>query len=422
MMKSVMQIDGKGKVGDVIKGQEPSLSETMALDVRVELIRSLVPIALEAVGEALDQEVVRLAGGRYERKGSQGGRCRWGRQGGSVYLGEQKVSLSVPRVRDVRSSREVSLSTYQRFREPSRIDESSLTKVLKGLSCRDYEGCAETVPQAFGVSASSISRRFKRASAKKLRQLSERDLSSYDIVGVFFDGKTFGDDEMIIALGVTLTGEKVVLGFVQTATENEKVCTAFLKGLIDRGLSLERGLLVVIDGAKGLRKAVTNVFSDRAAVQRCQWHKRENIVSYLSKGQQTTFRRKLQAAYERPTYEKAKRALKRIRDELGLLNQSAVVSLDEGFEETLTLHRLGVFNVLGRALKTTNAIENVNALVQRRTGKVTCWRNSDQKHRWLATALLDIEPRLHKLAGYHHLPKLRTALQVHLKNVLEKVA
>jgi putative transposase len=421
-MKSVMQIDGKGKVGDVIKGQALSLSETMALDVRVELIRSLVPIALEAVSEALDQEVVRLAGGRYERKGGQGGLCRWGRQGGSVYLGEQKVSLSVPRVRDVRSSREVSLSTYQRFHEPSRIDESSLMKVLKGLSCRDYEGCAEAVPEAFGVSASSISRRVKRASAKKLCQLSERDLSSYDMVGIFFDGKTFGDDEMVIALGVTLTGEKVVLGFVQTATENEKVCTAFLKGLIDRGLSLESGLLVVIDGAKGLRKAVTNVFSDRAAVQRCQWHKRENIVSYLSKGQQSTFRRKLQAAYERPTYEKAKRALKRIRDELSLLNQSAVASLDEGFEETLTLHRLGVFNVLGRALKTTNAIENVNALVQRRTGKVTCWRNSDQKHRWLATALLDIEPRLHKLAGYHHLPQLRTALQMHLKNVLEKVA
>ncbi len=215
---------------------------------------------------------------------------------------------------------------------------------------------------------------------------------------------------MVIALGVTIQGEKVVLGFVQTATENERVCSAFLRSLLDRGLNVDRGILCVMDGAKGLRKAVDKVFGTKAAVQRCQWHKRENVVRYLSKSQQPVFRRKLQRAYDQPTYGQAKTALKKVRAELGLLNQSAVASLDEGLEETLTLHRLGLFKELGRSFKTTNCIENLNSMIGDRTRKVDRWRNSEQKHRWLATAILDIEPRFRKVPAYRQLPRLRAAL------------
>jgi transposase-like protein len=314
------------------------------------------------------------------------------------------------------------LSTYQGLRQPRRAEEAALRKVLKGLSCRDYEACVEPVAETFGLAPSSLSRRFKRASARKLAELQERDLSHYDLVGLFLDGKTFGDDEMLIALGVTLSGEKVVLGFVQTATENEPVCTSFLRGLVERGLAYDQGLLVVMDGAKGLRKAVDKVLGKKAAVQRCHWHKRENVLGYLPGGLKPAFKRKLTAAYEKPTYAAAKAALKRIRGELAEVNASAAASLDEGLEETLTLHRLGLFQELGRSFKTTNCIENLNALVGQRTGKVDCWRNADQKHRWLATTLLDIEPRLRKVSGYKHLLRLRAALQLHAKGTLDKVA
>ena len=124
-----------------------------------------------------------------------------------------------------------------------------------------------------------------------------------------------------------------------------------------------------------------------------------------------TFRRKLQAAYEEPTDEKAKRALGKIRAELRLLNASAVGSLDEGLEETLTLHRLGVFAELGTSLKTTNALESIHARVESRTAKVDHWKNSEQKQRWLATALLDLEPRLRRIRNYRALPLLREALR-----------
>ena len=202
-----------------------------------------------------------------------------------------------------------------------------------------------------------------------------------------------------------------MLGFVETGTENERVVTAFLRELVERGLRYKEGLLCVIDGAKGLRAAVERVFGACALVQRCQWHKRENVVSYLPKGQQAQMRRRLQAAYEQPTYEGATATLARLRKGLRLMNQSAARSLDEGLQETLTLHRLGVFPTLGSSLKTTNCLESIMALVGQRTDKVDRWRNSDQKQRWVASALLDIEPRLRRIKGYRHLPVLRAALR-----------
>ncbi|HSG20720.1 MAG TPA: transposase, partial [Burkholderiaceae bacterium] len=252
-MRSVVQVGANGK-GRRQAGGTATNAERPAIDARAELIQALIPIGLEAVNELLQQEVVCL-GGRYSRGGGQGGYARWGRQPGSVYLGDHNVVVTVPRVRDLGRGREVPLASYQALGRPRRAEDAALLKLLKGLSCRDYEACVEPAAETFGLAPSSLSRRFKRASAKRLAELAERDLSDHDLVALFLDGKTFGDDQMVIALGVTLEGQKVVLGFVQTATENERACSAFLRGLVDRGLKIEAGLLCVIDGAKGLRKA-----------------------------------------------------------------------------------------------------------------------------------------------------------------------
>jgi len=139
------------------------------------------------------------------------------------------------------------------------------------------------------------------------------------------------------------------------------------------------------------------------------------VLSYLVKEHQETFRRKLQRAYQEPTYEKAKAALMKVKKELSLINESAVRSLEEGLEETLTLHRLGLFEKLGKSLKTSNSIESVMSLIEQRTQKVDYWKNSNQKQRWLATALLEIEPRLNRIRGYRYLPELRTAIQRELR-------
>jgi transposase-like protein len=287
--------------------------------------------------------------------------------------------------------------------------------VLYGISCRNYEAAAEAIPGAIGLSSSSVSRSFVEASAEALRTFQERDLSGETYVALFLDGKAFGDETMVIALGVKADGGKQFLGFVETTTENESVLTTFLRSLLDRGLDVSEGILVIIDGSKGLRAAVRRAFARRAIVQRCVWHKRENVVGYLARGEQVAWRRRLQFAYTRPTYQEARKALERIHRELTERNESAAASLAEGLEETLTLHRLGVAPLLGRALRTTNGLESVNAMVEERCAKVDAWKSSNQRRRWLASALLDIEPRLRKLLGHHHLPKLQEAIKKELK-------
>jgi len=408
-VSTVLRIGRKGQVQFVSRRQAGALAED--LGARVAVIQALIPLGLEAVRDVLQQEVEALAGARYARKGGRPGYVRWSKERGSVYLGDQKLPVVYQRVRDQLRDVEVPLETYQRFQEPRALDEGLMRRVLLGLSCRRYAECAEAVPEAFGLAPSTVSRRYIRASARQLQALTERRLESYDLVALLLDGKTFAEDEMVIVLGVTLQGHKIILGFVQTATENTRVIAELLRDLVVRGLRYEQGLLVVIDGSKGLRRGVQEVFGDAAAVQRCTWHKRENVVAHLPKGQQATWRQKLQRAYEQPTHAEAKASLDRLARELRVLNESAARSLAEGLEETLTLHRLGVVGELGRSFKTTNALESVMAQVEARTGKVDRWRTSDQKQRWLASALLDIEPRLRRVRGYRALPKLREALQ-----------
>ena len=218
-------------------------------------------------------------------------------------------------------------------------------------------------------------------------------------------------EQMVVCMGVTEEGYKKVLGFTQATTERAEPIKEMLRDLLDRGLSFEEGVLCVIDGSRGLRKAIEEVFGSCAEVQRCQWHKRENVVSYLPKADQKKWRTRLQRAYQEPTYQAAKERLTGLHSELEQINRKAASSLREGLEETLTLHRLGLFEELGRSLKTTNCIENLNEQVEDYTGNVKRWHHSPQRHQWMPLALLETESRMRRLTGYRDLPKLKQALK-----------
>ena len=344
----------------------------LELDAKVELIRALVPLGLLHVQELLDQEVTALAGARYARKDESVEGRRHGSNPGTVGLAGQRVPIRVPRLRHIAGS-EIPLRSYEAMRGDRDVDDLLLRRVLYGISCRNYEAAAAVIPGAIGLSSSTVSRGFIQASAAQLRAFQERDLSGEDVVAVFLDGKTFADATMVIALGITMAGEKRFLGFVETDTENATVLTPFLRSLVERGLDLSQGVLVILDGGKGLRTAVRKAFRNRALVHRCQWHKRENVVSHLAKHEQAAWRQRLQRAYNRPDYDEALGALETLLGELDERNQSAAGSLAEGLDETLTLHRLGVYGVLGRSFKTTNCLESVNALVEERCAKVDHW-------------------------------------------------
>ena len=215
----------------------------------MELIRALVQLGLLHVQELLDQEVTALAGARYARKDESVEGRRHGSNPGTVGLAGQRVPIRVPRIRHVVGS-EIPLRSYEAMRGDRAVDDLLLRRVLYGISCRNYEAAAEAIPGAIGLSGSTVSRGFIQASAAQLRAFQERDLSDEDVVAVFLDGKTFADATMVIALGITMTGEKRFLGFVETDTENAMVLTPFLRSLVERGLDLSQGVLVILDGGE----------------------------------------------------------------------------------------------------------------------------------------------------------------------------
>jgi transposase-like protein len=236
-------------------------------------------------------------------------------------------------------------------------------------------------------------------------------LEKDNFLALLTHGKHMAGEQMIICVGVTEEGYKKVLGFTQATTEHHEPIKEMLRDLLDRGLSFEEGILCTIDGSRGLRKAIGEVFGQWAEVQRCQWHKRENVVSHLPKADQKKWRKKLQRAYREPTYEAAKERLAGLHAELEQINRKAASSLREGLEETLTLHRLGLFEELGRSPLAANCIENLNGQVEDYTGNVKGSCHSPQRHQWMALALLEAESRMRRLTGYRDLPKLKQALK-----------
>ena len=380
------------------------------VNVKLQLLQHYAEMARLLAGEIMDEEVKALTGACHSRKEPGQRHRRWGTNPGSIRIGGERVPVDVPRVRDVEAGKERPLESYRAMKRPG-PPEGLAEAILLGLSQGDYQRVASQFIDGFGLSQSSVSRRFQERAEKALQEFENRSLEEDNFLALWVDGKYVAGEQMITCVGVTEAGYKKVLGFTQATTERSEPIKELFRDLIARGLSFEDGLLCIVDDGKGLRKAIGDIFGRRARVQRCQWHKRENIVSYLPKADQPAWRKKLQRAYQEPTCEAAKRRLTELYDELQQINRKAAKSLMEGLEETLTLHRLGLFEELGRSLKTTNCIENLNGQVERYLGNVKRWHHSPQRHRWMALALLEAERRMRRLTGYRHLPKLKRALK-----------
>lgn len=388
-------------------------------DVKMAVIQELIPLGLQKVTEELQNEVKRLTGPKYSRGTDN---APWGKQAGSVYLRDQKFPVVVPRVRNTATNTEVPLETYRHFSKPFADDNNTVLKLLHGLSTHKYHESSGLAAEAFGISASSLSKRFKVKSADKLKQLQERSLSQYDIVVVLIDAKRYAKDGLMVAMAITMDGRKLMLGIEQMHGENSKAIDQWLGRLVERGLRFEEGILFIIDGSKGIKKAIEQRFKDYGFIQRCQWHKRENVIAYLADDQQAICRRRMKDAYEKTTYKEAKAELTRLHQELVNVNESAANSLAEGLEETLTLHQLGLSSELTKSLSTTNCMESVMFQMGQYTDKVDRWHNSNQILRWTAASLMDIEPRIRKIRGYRYLGVLRYKLQELVRQRLEKKA
>jgi len=386
------------------------------IDVKLEMLSYHMEIIRLLINEILEDEVFQLAGERYSRSKPHEGRySRWGFNPGSVEVGGEKLRISIPRVFDTESDSHISLKTYEQLKTLNAMNEQLMKRVLFGVSTADYASVIGQLLDSFGLSRSSVSKRFVETSEEQLTAFMERNLSDYDFIALFLDGKYLAKEQIIIALGVTIEGDKIPIGFIQTHSENAKSITELLSSLIERGFHYQQGILCICDGSKGIRKAVKDAFGKYALIQRCQWHKRENVLSYLNATHQEIYRDKLKSAYRIDRYEDAKKSLLEIKNELSKINISAANSLAEGLEETLTLHRLNIHHLFAKSFATTNCIESVNAHLKKYIGRVKYWKNSSQRHRWMACGLIEIEQRMRKVDNYQKLHLMREAVKKELK-------
>jgi len=381
------------------------------IETQLEIVSHYMEICRIFINSLIDQEVFEYTGERYNHNKPYNGRySRWGYNPGSVKLGGQKIPIDVPRVFDKEDSKNIALEYYEKLKDLPHQDQQVILSVLRGLSMRDYGAVIDKLQDSFGLSSSSISRSFVEHSKEALEEFETRELTSEEFIAIFMDGKCLAKQQMVIALGITITGRKIPLGVIQTTTENSTSIKGLLKNLIERGLKFENGLLFIIDGSKGMRKAILETFGNSAVIQRCQWHKRENVVSYLNEKDQQHFRKRLQAAYREPTYAKAKENLLSIHQELKNLNRSAANSLKEGLEETLTLHRLEINELFDRSFSTTNCIENLNSQLTKYIRKVKRWMSSDQRYRWVVLGMMESENRMKRVQNYKDLDLLKDAI------------
>ena len=227
---------------------------------------------------------------------------------------------------------------------------------------------------------------------------------------------------MIAAIGVGNDGKKTVLGLREGATENATVVRELLEDLAGRGLDFTTPKLYVLDGAKALSAAVKRHAGHDALIQRCQVHKRRNVMDQLPDEYQPTIERKLIAAYAMTGEADARRALDQIHRELERINPSAARSLEEGMEETLTVHKLQMPEMLRKSLASTNIIESAFSVAEALCRRVKRWREGDHRQRWAGSALLLAESKFRRVKGYKEIPKFLGALADHGKKGLASKA
>src|ERR1700736_4818145 len=342
-----------------------------------ELIRQA---GLQLMELLMEEEVRELVG---ERSRPQPDRTasRWGKERGYCVVMGQKVPVKRPRVRTT-DDQEVRLGSYEMFHRGEPLTETVWEKLMLGLSTRNYGRAVRQFSEAYGLEKSAISEHFIEASRAKLKEMMERPLGKMQFCWVMIDATPFGGQQMIAALGIGCDGKKTILGIRQGATENATVVGELLGDLLERGLDFTQPRLYVLDGGKALTAAVKKHAGDSAAIQRCQVHKRRNVLDHLTDEQKSGVAKKLNAAYALEDYGAAKQALNLLHRELMDLNPSAARSLGEGMEETLTVHRLHLPMQLRKTMASTNVIESAFSIVEQVCRNVKRWHGADQRERW----------------------------------------
>jgi putative transposase len=335
-----------------------------------------------------------------------------------VVLGGQRIGIRRLRARGAQEGvgGELDLPSYAWAAGRDPLDAATMAAIAAGVSMRRYRGVVDPLPaaeKAGSVSKSATSRRFVMLSQAQLDAWLSQPLGGLDLPVLMVDGIHFKDRVILVALGIDPAGQKHILGLHEGSTESTGMVKELLGDLVGRGLDADRPRLVVIDGGRGLRRAITETFGRNALVQRCQEHKRRNVLDHLPDDMHASVGRALRDAWDCADADLAKRQLQRLATSLQAKHPGAASSLREGLDETLTVQGLGISGTLYRTLRTTNPIENLNGLIAQFTRNVKRWRDGEMTLRWIASAMSDAKQRFNKLRGHAQMPLLTASLAKH---------
>ena len=382
------------------------------LDARTALRELVLTSGLEVFAEMLEDDRAAICGPKHQPMPDRRA-YRHGHDEGCLVFGGRKIRVKKPRIRSV-EGQEIELETWRRMADEDPLRDRVVEQILLGVSQRGYEWSLELPPAgaaARGTHRSSVSRQFQARTTQQTESFLSRSLDGIDLPVILIDGTGLGDHMLLVALGIDASGKKHILGVAVGTTESEQVCRSLFRNLIDRGLVVERARLFVIDGGKGLRKAIRTTFGDWSVVQRCQIHKLRNVAEHLPQHRRAWVKAAMRKAWKAGTVHAARHRLEQLAKQLEDEHPDAARSIREGLDETLTVIRLGLTGGLLRTLRSTNPIENLQGAIQRVVRNVKRWRGGSMARRWCVTALIEAEKRFRRVKGHREMPQLVGSLE-----------
>ena len=406
------------KFGTGVRGRQSALPAPRHLplvdilvDAQAELQELVVASGLKVLAAMLEEDRVAVCGPRYAHQPARRA-SRAGHAPSDVVLGGRKVALRRPRVR--RDGQEVALPSVQACTNTDPLTRRVVEQMLIGVATRQYGRSLEPLGadvRTRGTSKSAVSRRFVAQTPAQLDAWRATPLDDLELVALRIDGVHVGGHCIVVALGLDKTGAKHPLGLWEGLAENTTVCQGLLTNLQSRGLRTDRRLLVILDGAQALHTAVMQTFGPAALVQRCQVHKRRNVLEYLPEAQRPWVKATLTRAYTHTDIKAARRLLQDLARRVDVDYPSAAASIREGLDETLTVVELPLSERLRRSLATTNAIESLLSRTRHVKRNVKRWRGGTMVLRWVAAGVLEAAKGFRRVKGCKDMPVLVAALR-----------
>jgi transposase-like protein len=382
--------------------------ESLKSHARQGLFDLSVNIGLILFRQMMEEEATEMAGPKGKHNPDRAA-YRHGTEPTQIVLGGSKIKTDRVRVRSL-DDNEMQFETLELFQNEDPLNEAQLERILCGVSTRKYERTLDfNNEDTTCASKSEVSRRFAKGMQASMDEFFARSLmESYPVM--LIDRIHVGKSTVVVAMGINSGGHKQILGIQEGETENSEVVNKLFADLIDRGFDADEPRLYVIDGSKALYKAVKDTFGASAQIQRCQVHKKRNVLGHLPEPEQSTISIALTKAYKEFEYQDAMSALMRIHRNLEYMHPEAAKSLMEGLEETLTVHKLKVPAQLRRTISNTNVLESANSVCKGVINRISRFHSKETVIRHVAAGFMEAERGFRRIKGYKQIPLLQSAL------------